>query len=175
MDAGDIDVAVRYDPMHYTQLHADILMDEYLVPVATPIYLAQHPGFAAGTSLDGVVLLHDATPWVGAAEFIEWRTWLAAEYPAWVDQLDGPQFNLSSLAITAALNHQGVAMGRSALIHDEIKGGRLINVFGKPVRAPARYVLLSRKPDDARVAVFSAWLKDEARHFDKARRPMLSR
>jgi len=174
MDADDIDVAVRYDPVHYNRLHADVILDEYLIAVATPAYLAQHPSFAAANSLDGVVLLHDASPWVGAAEFVEWRTWLQAAHPEWVEHLDGPQFNLSSLAISAALNHQGVAMGRTALVYDEIKSGRLVNVFGKHVRAPARYMLLSRNPDEQRVAVFSAWLKAECRRFDEARMQLLS-
>ncbi|WP_240745900.1 hypothetical protein [Cupriavidus oxalaticus] len=67
-------MAVRYDPVRYRQLHADVLLDEYLIPVATPEYLARHSGLSDGASLDGVVLLHDASPWVGAAEFVEWRT-----------------------------------------------------------------------------------------------------
>ncbi|NML30272.1 LysR family transcriptional regulator [Paraburkholderia antibiotica] len=173
MEAFDIDVAVRYDPVEYTHLHTEVLLDEYLLAVATPEYLAAHPDFAAGVSLDGVVLLHDATPWIGASSFVEWRTWLEAHKPAWLAGLEGPQFNLSSLAISAALNHQGVAMGRGALVYNELKSGRLVDVFGKQVIAPARYVMLSRRPDDRRVAIFSAWLKAECAHFDSARRQLL--
>ncbi|WP_201752403.1 LysR substrate-binding domain-containing protein [Burkholderia pyrrocinia] len=174
MDTDDIDVAVRYDPGQYSRLHADVILDETLFPVATPAYLAQHPSFASGESLDGVVLLHDAAPWVGAPEFVEWRTWLEEVSPAWITHLDGPQFNFSSLAITAALNHQGVAMGRAALVHDEIASGRLVDVFGTHVRAPARYMLLSRNPDDPRTAAFSGWLKAECARFDEARSRLLS-
>jgi DNA-binding transcriptional LysR family regulator len=175
MDTGDIDVAVRYDPVQYGRLHAEVILDETLFPVATPAYLAQHPAFASGESPDGVVLLHDAAPWVGAPEFVEWRTWLAAVRPAWITHLDGPQFNFSSLAITAALNHQGVAMGRAALVHDEIASGRLVDVFGAHVRAPARYMLLSRNPDDPRTAAFSDWLKAECVRFVEARSNVLSK
>ena len=63
METDDIDVAVRYDPVQYDRLHAEAILDEILFPVATPAYLAQHPAFAHGESLDGVVLLHDAAPW----------------------------------------------------------------------------------------------------------------
>jgi len=85
----------------------------------------------------------------------------------------GAQFNLSSFAISAAVNHQGVAMGRSALVYNEIKSGRLVDVFGKRVVAPARYVMLSRQPNDRRVSIFSAWLKTECARFDVARKQLL--
>lgn len=173
MDVDGIDVAVRYDPARYRHLQADVLLDEYLFAVATPAYLAQHPRFAAGESMADVVLLHDASPWVGAAEFVEWRTWLEVFRPAWLPHRDGPQFNLSSLAIGAALNHQGVAIGRTALVYDEIMSGRLVNVFGSHVRAPARYMLLSRGAEDHRVSIFSTWLKAECARFDVARLAML--
>ncbi len=173
MDEEDIDLAIRYDPARYSHLQADALLDEYLLVVATPEYLAAHPAFRTGQSLDGVEFLHDATPWVGAAEFIEWRTWLQAHQPGWLRRLDGPQFNLASLAIGAALNHQGVAIGRSAMVYDEIRSGRLVDVFGKHAPAPARYVLLSRRPDERRTRIFSEWLKSECRNFDVARSELI--
>lgn len=174
MESFDIDVAVRYDPVEYAHVHADVILDEYLIAVATPEYLAEHPAFARGTAFDGVVLLHDAAPWVGAPAFVEWRTWLSTHKSEWLPHLRGPQFNLSSLAISAAINHQGVAMGRSALVYNEIKSGRLVNVFGKLIAAPARYVLLSRQPNDRRVAIFSAWLKAECARFDIERHKQIS-
>jgi DNA-binding transcriptional LysR family regulator len=174
MDTNEIDIALRYDPVEYDQLHADTILDEYLIPVATPEYLAQHPELAAGKSLEGVVLLHDAEPWVGAAEYIEWRTWLEVACPEWIERMDGPQFNLSSLAISAALNHQGVAMGRTALVYDDLMSRRLVKVSSRYARAPARYVLLCRNPDDRRVTLFSKWLKAECNRFRKARMQLLA-
>ncbi len=175
MRTEDIDVAVRYDPSTYAELHADVLLDEYLVAVATPEYLASHPRFADGSSLDGVVFLHDASPWDGAAEFIEWRTWMEQNWAHAANSLDGPQFNLSSLALAAALSHQGVAMGRTALVHDDIREGRLVIAYGKPVKAPARYVLLSRDPDDRRTAIFSDWIRRECNRFGAERQHLFIR
>ena len=174
MSVDAIDIAIRYDPIDYSQIQAELLLDEHLIAVASPQYLVQHPAFSRGESLDGVVLLHDASPWMGAPEFIEWRTWMHSAQPQWVDCLDGLQFNLSSLAITAALNHQGVAMGRTALVYDELKSGRLVNVFGTAVKAPARYVLLLQQPQDPRVAIFVDWLKAECLRFAGLRKAMLS-
>lgn len=174
MLADNIDVAIRFDPGQYESLHANPILDEYLIPVASPEYLASYPAFAAGQSLGNVTLLHDAIPWIGAPEFIEWRTWLEAERPDWLGALGGIQFNLSSLAIGAALNHQGVAMARIALVLDEIRSGRLVNVFGRQVQAPAHYMLLTQRKDDRRVVVFSQWLMEECRRFSEVRRQLLS-
>lgn len=173
MRVEDIDVAVRYDPTTYSEVQADVLLDEYLVAVATPEYLAAHPGLADGASLEGVVFLHDASPWVGAAEFVEWRTWMQVNRPDEPRHIDGPQFNLSSLALAAALSHQGIAMGRTALVCDDIRSGRLVAIMGKPVKAPARYVLLSRDPHERRTAIFSEWIKRECHRFDIDRRRLL--
>nr|WP_076591426.1 LysR substrate-binding domain-containing protein [Herminiimonas arsenitoxidans] len=173
MQADDIDVAIRFDPGQYGNLQAERILDEYLMPVATPKFLSEHPAFAAGQSLQGVTLLHDATPWSGAPEFIEWRTWMEAERPDWLAELGGIQFNLASLVIGAALNHQGVAMARTALVLDEIKSGRLVKVFDRLVPSPAHYMLLIQRADDRRTAVFSLWLKEECHRFSDERRQLL--
>jgi len=164
------DVSIRFDTNERAIPRAIALMDEYMMPVASPEYLARHPAFASGHSLEGVTLLHDAVPWAGATEFVEWRMWLEAERPDWLRTLGGVQFNMSSLAIGAAINHQGTAMARSALVSDELRSGRLVNIFDRPVLSPARYWLLSRDESDARTAVFARWLQDECIRFDVQRK-----
>jgi DNA-binding transcriptional LysR family regulator len=173
MLADDIDLAIRFDPGQYETIRAVPILDEYLLPVATPHYLAEHPEFAAGDSVAGIELLHDFSPWDGAPEFIEWRTWLEAARPDWLEAVAGPQFNLASLAIGAALSHQGVAVARTALVYEELEHRRLINIFNRLVPAPARYMLLTHREEDPRVAAFSNWLMDECRRFSDARAKLL--
>lgn len=164
--SGDIDLAIRYDPVDYApEFHSEPLFDEYLLPVASPDWLAAHAEFSSAVSMENVTLLHDVAPWIGAPEFIEWRTWFAKAQPDFPYDLEGPQFNLSVLAIAAALNGQGVALGRTALIADEIRSGRLVDIFRKPVTAPARYVLLRRNPGERRTEIFARWLHNECAAF----------
>lgn len=169
MSSDAIDVAIRFDPRHYQDLTATLLLDEFIVPVATPQYLAEHALFAAGRSRRGVTLLHDAAPWDGAPAHIEWRTWIEATKASWIKPLDGVAFNLASLAIGAALNHQGVAMARTALVVEEVRTGRLVPALGRAVPAPARYVVLTRASKDRRVERFVAWLRSECERFSEAR------
>lgn len=169
MFESSIDAAIRLDPRDREESDAAPIMDEYLFPVASPEYLARHPEFASGQSLSGITLLHDAMPWEGAPEFVEWRTWLQSYRPDWLPGLDGLQFNLGSLAIRAAQNHQGVAMARTALVAEEIRGGRLVNVFHRHTLSPAHYVLLTARLDDTNLRKFTHWLRQECRRFDRAR------
>ncbi|OUY05666.1 LysR family transcriptional regulator [Acinetobacter populi] len=169
MQTDNIDLGIRFDPDGQTDLHTEILMDEYLIPVATPQYLKQHPLFAAGHSLENVTLLHDSMPWIDAPQYIEWRTWMENAKPEWLTDLGGIEFNLSSLAISAALNHQGVAIGRTALVYDDIMNGNLVNVFNLPVRSRASYKILYAEEQHAVIHTFLKWLKEESAIYCKNR------
>ncbi|MBW7568965.1 LysR family transcriptional regulator [Chromobacterium subtsugae] len=163
------DIAIRYDAASHVPPQAVPLLDEYLLPVATPAYLARHPAFAAGESMDGIAMLHDASPWDGAEAFAEWRLWLQAARPDWLPLLGGAQFNLSSLALGMALNHEGVAMARTALVWDELQSGRLVDVFGRWVASPARYALLGRDPSRRETQAFAGWISSACARFDAER------
>lgn len=173
MTSDNIDIGIRFAPEETSAVYTEKMMDEYLIPVATPEYLVRHPEFAKGESIKDIVLLHDGMPWVGAEAFIEWKTWMAQVKPEWIPHLSGIQFNLSSLAISAALNHQGVAIGRTALIYDDLMSGRLVNIFNIPVKAPAEYLLVCSQPQDPRIAVFIQWLKNECDDFIQLRNKLI--
>ncbi len=156
-----LDIAIRYDDGDYPQLPCRVLMQEYLVPVATPQYLARHRGLAQGDFDTDVVLLHDSSPWAGAAAFVEWSSWAAMHQPALLDRIAGPEFNLASLAIAAAVNHQGVAMGRMALVQDELERGVLVDFSGKRLLSPARYVAVTGPAGSPHATEFLDWLQAE--------------
>ncbi len=83
-------------------------------------------------------------------------------------------FNLSQLAIGAALAGQGVAMGRTALVLDELASGRLVDLWGLHVRSEAAYHLVRAPTPPAQVAEVEAWLLAEGAAFDTARRQLLA-
>ncbi len=173
MEMENLDLAIRYEPPDCAPPEAELLMKEFLFPVATPEYLARHSAFQSGKSCSGITFLHDASPWAGAPEYCEWQFWLQAEHPEWLNHLAGPQFNLASLMISAALNHQGVALGRTAIVLDEIKSGRLIDVFGKYAPASANYILLHPRSLDPQATLFRDWLRSECKRFDRVRQLLL--
>lgn len=82
---------------------------------------------------------------MGASEFEEWDFWLGHASVDLGDLSEGRTFNQSQLAIAEAVNgHDGrVAMGRGALVHDEIGSERLVDVVGTAVPSVASYVFIT--------------------------------
>lgn len=164
-----VEAAVRFDLGGYTDLHAVEFLDEWLIPVASPAFIAAHPELQHPGQLQGDWLLHDSTAWEGASAFEEWQHWLTqvgAPLPAWGA---GQQFNLSQLALSAALAGQGVAMGRAALVLEDVAAGRLQALFGRSVASRARYSFVTTAQPAPPMRLVQQWLVDEAARF-RARR-----
>lgn len=142
--------------------------------MASPSYGQRHPHLGAAEDFDGVTLLHDAAPWDDAPEHFEWQIWLEGLGETSVDPRKGLRFNLSDLAIAAALAGEGVAVARLALVTDDLEQGRLVPLSNRVVPLPARYMLLSTNMGDSRVRAFSAWLHEECAAYDAERRRVLT-
>ena len=174
MLAGGVDISIRYDPDEMADLPGIPLLDEVLLPVASPDWFSAHPDPAhTGSSL---TRLHDSAAWDGAPPFAEWDCWqqgAAAEFrfaPApWQER----EYNLASLSLAAACQGQGVAMARAAQVLELLQQGRLQQVFPATVAAPARYVLRCLHPEDRRVQLFSQWLQQACQQFVRQRQQLL--
>lgn len=160
-----IDAAIRYDLGDYKDLESTLLLDEYLLPVASPEFLETHPNLRGPGDLDDAMLLHDARPWPDAASDAEWRHWLAETGHMTIALGQGRRFNMAQLAIEAALAGQGIAMGRLALVLEHLQEGRLVPVFGPAVRSPAAYRLVHVAQPQPRVALLATWLGKACEQF----------
>jgi LysR family glycine cleavage system transcriptional activator len=69
-----------------------------------------------------------------------------------------------AMAIRAAAQGQGVALGSLAIVADEIAAGRLIAPFSTSVKTPFAYYFLCRPEDAAtpRIKAFREFLVEEA-------------
>ena len=174
MESDDVAAAVRFDLGDYHDLQATVFLDEWLLPVATPAFMAAHPELRSAADLQAPLLLHDTSPWAGAGPFEEWEHWLAANGAEVADLAQGHHFNLSQMAVGAALAGQGIAMGRAALVFDELSSGRLVMPFGRPVRSRASYFFVTRMAPLPRTALVHDWIAAEAARFRTERDRVLS-
>lgn len=160
------DVAVRYGLGTYPGLRADCLMSEVSSPVCSPRLLEGAHPIRTPADLRHHTLLH--VDWrVEDEAAASWRMWLLAAGVGGIDATRGLRFNHESMAMQAAIEGQGVALGSSVLVADDVAAGRLVRPFDLSLRDPfdfSYYVVCPEAAvDRPKVAAFRAWVIAEAK------------
>lgn len=157
-DRDGIDIGIRYGRGVWPGLHAEELMAEEIFPVCAPGCLKQHGGLSSPVDLRHFTLIHD--------DMIEdWKTWLEFAGVADIDPTRGPGYSHSNLVIQAAINGEGIALGRGLLVADALMSGLLVKPFDLALTARYRYYVVTTETntDRPKVRAFHAWLKREAK------------
>jgi LysR family glycine cleavage system transcriptional activator len=144
-------------------------MKETVFPVCSPRLLQTKRPLRTPQDLVHHTLIHDASM-PSRASFPQWFTWLQAAGVRGIDGQRGLQLDASMLAIQAAIDGQGVALGRSVLVADDIASGRLVAPFDLTFESGFGYhIVHPRKPGapDA-VRSFVRWVRAEAASFSGA-------
>lgn len=166
--SGEIDLAIRYGAGRYPGLEVIRLMQETVIPVASPELLVSHPLENLG-DLANAILLHDGSP--DADESCpDWTMWLAARGVKGVDGARGPRFNQSSLVIEAAVGGRGVALAKRALAQADLDAGRLVAPFQIATAVDFAYYLVHPKTKGRlpQVKAFITWITAEAATHEAA-------
>lgn len=150
-----IDIAIRYGQGRYPGLQSELLMEEDLSPVCSPALLTgQHP-LHDPENLKYHTLIHD--------DFhVNWSMWLRTAGITGIDPHRGPSFYSSEHAVQAAVLGQGVVLGRSALVGDDLAAGRLIRPFTMRLPAGLAYYIVYPSLQRPQVRAFRDWLFAEA-------------
>lgn len=150
----DIDVAVRYGAGQWPGLKAEMLITAELFPVCSPSFRQGTRPLRVPSDLKPRALLRMTTD--------EWPKWLDA---AGLGNLraGGPQFSDIGFLTQAAVAGQGVALGQSVIVADELAAGRLIEPFKLRIPSGLSYYLVA-PPDlfqSVKVAAFHRWLRKQ--------------
>jgi LysR family transcriptional regulator, glycine cleavage system transcriptional activator len=153
-----IDIAIRCGGGHYPGLSAELLMKEDHFPVCSPKLLKGRYPLRMPADLARHTLLHDVFT-------VDWAIWL---HSAGIDTIDphrGPTFLSSDHAIQAAVRGEGVVLGRSALVADDLAAGRLVRPFELSLPAGFAYYVVypQRALQRPCVKAFRDWLVAEPR------------
>lgn len=159
----DIQIGVRYGPGGYDGLEETLLFNENAFPVCSPRLLSEGPPLEHPADLRHHVLIHDKTM-AFEPTFPTWDMWLKAANVSDVDTSRGITVNSSVLATQAAVDGQGVALGRSRVVEIELRQGRLLRPFEDFIQIPFRYLIvhLPGKRRHRTVRRFYDWLVQEA-------------
>ena len=151
----EIDIAVRYGRGNWPGTRTHWLMAERLFPVCAPGLPTEANPLRQPQDLAHHTLLH-TTAWRD-----DWGLWLtAAGLPLSIAARRGLTFDLGFMAIQAAVEGLGVALGRVHLVEADIAAGRLIAPFDTVVPQDTGYYVVTPEAtaDAPKVALFRDWL-----------------
>jgi LysR family glycine cleavage system transcriptional activator len=151
----DVDMAVRYGHGAWPGLRADWLMAEDIFPVCSPALREGENPLRTPDDLARHTLLHTT------ASREDWQLWLtAAGLPVSLARRRGLNFDQSFMAIQAAVEGLGVALGRSPLVERDIAEGRLVVPFDVKLPADAGYYVVAPLETAAtpKITLFRDWL-----------------
>ena len=152
----DVDMAVRYGKGNWPGLHAEWLMPENIFPVCSPLLLAGEKPLKHPEDLVHHTLLHTMV----SRE--DWQLWLTASgLPLEFATRRGLTFDQSFMAIQAAVEGLGIAMGRTHLVEADIEAGRLIAPFNIVIPREAGYYIVTPEAmaELPKIRLLRDWLK----------------
>lgn len=160
--ADDVDVAVVFGPQTVSGWYREALFGDQVIAVCRPDYFGARGLPPSVQALQEETLLQIESPYVS---WFSWPDWFARNAAPLRRDPRGPRFNNYTIAIQAALDGQGLALGWRRLIAPLLRDGRLIQVTSASVTPDDAYVLLipERAGEDRRVRAFRNWILREAR------------
>lgn len=156
VSAGDADIAIRYGWGTWPGQAARLLRRETLTLVASPAYLADAPPITTAADVLDQTLLTNLN-------LYDWEVWARSEG----ESLAGANFlQLTdyNIVLQAALDGQGLAVGRMVMLADRLRSGALKQVFPKTFEAPGLgHWLVHSAEDDVTpdAEAFVSWLEQE--------------
>jgi LysR family transcriptional regulator, glycine cleavage system transcriptional activator len=158
-----VDLAIRYCPPETVPDGTIRLFGEEILPVCSPALLRDRSRpLKRPQQLKDHTLLHFDYP--GAVKsFMDWGTWLSALGLGGLNPVRALQFSQYEQMIQAAINGQGVALGRQPLVNDLLQSGALAAPFKNTVVGSRAYFLVESAAaiGEPHVHEFVGWLLDE--------------
>lgn len=151
-----IDVCIRFGAGHYPGFVVERLTHETVTVVASPAYLEAHP-LRRLSELSRHALLHHEVLRDHPGR-VHWPRY--AEGVRGVEAEIGARFSHAHMALEAALAGQGVALGRSTLVADDLEAGRLRAPLRRRIDSGLAYWFVTTHAGarDEGIQRFRAWL-----------------
>ncbi len=151
---GEIDIGIRFGAGNYPGLTAEHLLDDVYYPVVSPCF---NDGCLPRTvkELGQAPLLRCAgEPWA------PWFRLAGLHFP---EPTSGLVFQDSSMLAHAAVDGQGIALGRHSIVQAHLANGSLLKLFDVDLPCASSYYLVypPNQLEKPQVAAFRTWLLAE--------------
>jgi len=159
-----IDVGIRTGLGNWPGMRSELLMPVHMTPFCSPKLLEAGGDIKTVEDLRRFTLLH-ADVSLGIGFESEWREWLKAMGAHDVVGMYSLSFHDPGLALQAAIDGLGIAMGYAELAVDDVENGRLVRPFAEEVKHPWSYYIVTVEGDNRndQISKFCEWLRDETR------------
>lgn len=141
MKKDSIDLAIRCGKPPWKRLQHELLLPVRLVAVCSPDYAASRQLPGSASDILGNDLIHADVGDNGLGD--EWRQWLVGCGIKCPKSLPGLSFKDPALAMQAAADGLGLAIGYLELIDRDLDAGKLLLACDECVRHPYSYYLVS--------------------------------
>ena len=153
---GRFDLVILRGEGRWPGHDAELLLDEEVFPVCSRCY-AERVRLVQLSDLSRCSLIEVASD---HDEWTNWRSWLAEVGASDHTETNPLTFNTYALAVQAASNGIGVALGWKHLVNEAIASGALIRPLEQSVRTGSGYYMLRRRgePPAEAAQLLRRWL-----------------
>ncbi len=165
----EVDIAIRYGKGNWPGLFSECLLQEEVFPVCSPQLAERFKSTSLNRMLATSNLLHDDY----SSE--DWEMWLKAAGLEHIDTSRGTRFSHTMMMLEAAENAQGVALGRTPLVIDDIRRGVLVAPFETRISSELAYYFVCPEGNQQlpKIQLLRQWLQEEAQETEKMARTVL--
>lgn len=158
LERNELDGAIRFGAGEWSDIDAELLLQETHVAVCAPHLLEGRRG--SEVDLTRHTLLHVLRD---DNRFHTWEHWLQAAGIDGVETSGGMAFDVLELAIQAAINGVGVTVADRHMIGRELRRGDLVQLLDVEVTGHQSYWLVTRQEqqESTNMALFRRWLRQE--------------
>lgn len=151
LEGGYIDVGLFYGDGHWDNLAADLLMEEYLIPVVSPDIIDTKALNDYSIFANLPLLYHTTRP-------NSWTDWFQQNNLP-IAKPTGYGFEHFQMLIDGAKAGLGIALAPSMFVQTEIEKGVLIAIPGHSVKSRRAYYLVydPATADDPKIQSFKSW------------------
>lgn len=163
--AEDADLSIRFGSGEYPGMRVDKLLAVSVTPIFSPRLLQGERALREPRDSLNHALIQDNIPSDDGRPL--WQVWLEAVGIEGVDIAPGLRFNHASLALEAAADGLGIALGMPQIAAFDLASGRLVAPFARmPLRSAYYLVCPAERSDRSEVTAFRRWITQEARRED---------
>ena len=137
IEGGEADVALRFGLGSYPGLYSKKILKAVVQPVTSPKYIELNGINTSSIGNQKLDLLVDKVS-EGQALFFRWTEYLKKINNNFLTTQNAIHMDRTDLALHAAINGMGVALGRSLLIEEDIANGFLVPI-DRPIEIKSSY------------------------------------